>query len=337
MTKEIFKSNIIMKMRHHLDSTNITILENVLNEELQKANFSNSQNELSTFDDTNKYMIDLFITRKCIKLSQKTSTYYLDTLRRFIDYTNKPLTKVDDFDVDSFLNHLMKEGNSEVSVNNHRRNLSAIFTWFRKQRLVIYNPCDAIEPYKEIKKPIEHLTSDEQDQLYSGCKYKRDRALLEFLRCTAVRGGEIKNIRVCDIDWENNKIQLFGEKSRTYRVVYIDNTAKRYIKEYVLSRNILLDSNDNLFVHLYDNNPLSEDGILHSIKMIAKRSHFDSKNVYTHIFRKSVATRIVNRGGSIADVGKYLGHKDKNTTAKYYAYVDDNYIRGIFDKYVASV
>lgn len=47
-------------------------------------------------------------------------------------------------------------GNSNTTVNNCRRFLSAFFTWMRRSKIVTENPCESVEKYKEISKPIEH-------------------------------------------------------------------------------------------------------------------------------------------------------------------------------------
>ena len=40
--------------------------------------------------------------------------------------------------------------NNNTSLNNHRRNLSAFFTWMRKVKLISDNPCDGVEAFEQI-------------------------------------------------------------------------------------------------------------------------------------------------------------------------------------------
>ena len=55
------------------------------------------------------------------------------------------------------------------------------------------------------------------------------------------------------------------------------------------------------------------------------------------LFRKTTASNIVKRGGSIHDASEYLGHKDRSTTGRYYTYLSEDHTIEIFNKYVASV
>ena len=109
----------------------------------------------------------------------------------------------------SICNLLISRDNSETSLDGQRRCLSAFFTWMRKLHLITENPCDEIEPYKIVEKPIDHMQPEEVEQLKTGCRTKRDRAMIEFLRSTAVRVGEAAQIRICDIDWRTGEVCIY--------------------------------------------------------------------------------------------------------------------------------
>ena len=180
------------------------------------------------------------------------------------------------------------------------------------------------------------MLPEEFDQLKSGCKYKRDRAMIEFLRCTAMRVGEVVNVKISDINWRDGKIQIYGNKNRTYRPVCLDSVAIKYITDYIFSRGLNLNSNEYLFTSIRGNVPLQIGGIRCAVIAIAKRANVD-RRIYPHLFRKTTASNIVKRGGSIHDAGEYLGHKDRSTTGRYYTYLSEDHTIEIFNKYVASV
>lgn len=206
----------------------------------------------------------------------------------------------------------------------------------RKSHFIIENPCEAIEPYKQIEKPIDHLEATEYEQLKSGCKTKRDRALIEFLRSTAMRVGEIKSVKVSDINWSTGLITIYGTKSHTYRPVCLDSIALKYLAEYTTDRKLSISSNAPVFSQMYSYVPLSDGGIRECLQHIKVRSGLD-RRVYPHLFRKTTATNIVLRGGSIHDAGEYLGHKDNSTAGKHYSYISNEHTIDIFKKYVATI
>ena len=154
--KEELKNNIMLKMRYHLDSQELDLLGVVLTDELTKVEVDAPETELATVDNTNEYIMDLFMLKKAPKLSDKTVRQYMDAVRRLTDYCQKPLTRITSMDVDGWLNSI-KSCNSNTSLNNQRRHLSAFFTWMRKSKIVTENPVESVEIYPEIQKPVDHM------------------------------------------------------------------------------------------------------------------------------------------------------------------------------------
>lgn len=334
-TSEKFINEIIMSMSVHLEPAALSILKEILIKQLSHYSLSITETLPATADDSNEYIIKLFLSTKASKLSAKTVAYYLDTIKRLLNVIHKPLTEITSIDISYFLN-TVKRDNTAVSLNNLRRNISAFFTWMRKSHFIIENPCEAIEPYKQIEKPIDHLEATEYEQLKSGCKTKRDRALIEFLRSTAMRVGEIKSVKVSDINWSTGLITIYGTKSHTYRPVCLDSIALKYLAEYTTDRKLSISSNAPVFSQMYSFAPLSDGGIRECLQHIKVRSGLD-RRVYPHLFRKTTATNIVLRGGSIHDAGEYLGHKDSSTAGKHYSYISNEHTINIFKKYVATI
>lgn len=337
--KEQVRNDIMLQMRYHINSGEMEILGAVLTNVLAKVEVEQSPMELATVDNTNDYILELFKMQKAPKLSSKTANYYLDTIKRLVDYSGKVLTKMSSMDIESFLNSLRKT-NTEVSLNNQRRNISSFYTWMRKVHLVTENPCEAVEAYKEVRKPIDHMEAEEYETLKNGCKNKRDRAMIEVLRCTAVRVGELESLNISDIEWKTGKVTVYGEKSRSYRTVFLDAVAMKYLEDYIQSRGIQGCRMEPLFASLRKENGqskrLSREGIRGAIHRIAAESGLN-RRVYPHLFRKSTASNIVKRGGSVYDAGHYLGHKDRTATGQFYAAVGIEYTQEVFQKRVAMV
>ena len=335
--KEQLKNEIILSMKNHIDNISLEILNNVINKALSNVEIVKLETLPATIDDTNNEILRIFDWKKRPKLSAKTANYYVETVEKLIDFTNKSLLKITSMDIEMFLDS-MKDTNTTVSLNNNRRNLSAFFTWMRKSHFILENPCDAIEPYKEIHKPIDHMLPEEFEQLKSGCKHKRDRAMIEFMRSTAMRVGEVAKVKISDIDWRTGRIQIYGEKTRTYRTVCLDSVAIQYITDYIKSRELFIGSDEYLFTSTKNGQhvPLTIGGIRSAVIAIKNRASI-KRRIYPHLFRKTTASNVIKRGGSVHDAGEYLGHKEKSTAGKYYAYISEEHTVEIFNKYVASV
>lgn len=336
--KEQLKNDILVGMRVYIDAATMAILESVIVKAVQNIEICAQETLPAAVDDTNRYILELFMARKATKLSKETVKAYLSTLREFMALVQKPLNKVTECDVECFLYRKQQLNNCNTSLNNQRRNLSAFFTWMRKVKLISDNPCDGVEAYAQIDKPIDHLETTDVEQIKKGCIRKRDRAIIEFMRCTALRKGEVPAIRICDINFASGKIIIFGHKSNRYRAVFLDKVAIHYIREYLKERGVSEQCQEPLFTHIRGDKSrgLSADGLYSAIKAIGRRAEME-RRIYPHVFRKTTATTIVRRGGSEDAAGEYLGHAPKNVTGRHYTFKSEQYVEQIFRNYVEAV
>lgn len=335
--KEKVRNDVLLQMRNHVDTMTLNVLEDVITRVLAGVEVVEIESLPATIDDSNAYVWELFMLKKAPKLSEKTVKRYQDIVMRFIDQFHKSFLKVTSMDVELYLSKISRD-NNETSLDGQRRCLSAFFTWMRKSHLIVENPCDAIEPYKTIEKPIDHMEPEEVEQLKTGCKNKRDRALIEFLRSTAVRVGEAEQVKVCDIDWRTGEVSVYGEKSRRYRTAFLDSVAIKYVTDWIKTRGIQFNSKEALFTAIRGDKHkgINRQSIRSSVYAIKKRAQME-RRVYPHLFRKTTATNITKRGGSVHDAGEYIGHKDNSTAARFYTFVGKDHTEEIFKKYVAIV
>lgn len=344
--KEVFRDNVITSMKPYLDTVTMDMLNQVIVQALFNVNITPIGETLpATKENTNEYIMELFEAKKAPKLSKYTAEYYRRSMNNFIAFIGKSLIDVEDMDIENYLNQYSRKGNKPVTVNNERRVISAFFTWMRRNHIVSENPAESIEKYVETEKPIDHLQDWEIEALRDACKVKalnkvtkiteyreclRDRALVEFLRSTAVRIGECVSVNIQDIDWNSGDILVYGQKGRAYRTVCLDDAAKFHLKKYVDSRN---DDNPALFVSLKaPHNRMTRCGLRSALKQIAKRSIVD-RNIYPHLFRKTTATNMARRGCPGELISLYLGHKNGNVTNKHYAYRSPQQVKSAFLQY----
>lgn len=348
--KEILRDTILTQMRPFLDSVTLEMLNNVIVKALFNVDVVDMETLPATRETTNEYILELYMMKKVPKLSKQTAKYYLLTINHFIEFTGKSLLNVTDMDVEYYLHNYAKKGNTETTVNNERRNLSAFFSWMRKSHLISENPVDNVEKWTEVEKPIDYLRDWEFEALRDACKRQqgekikdinayrealRDRALLEFLRSTAIRVGECVSINRSDIDWNNGEVLVYGHKTKRYRKACIDDVAKYHLKKYIDSR---MDDNEALFVSLKSpHRRMQKTSIEYAIRSIADRSILD-RRVYPHLLRKTTATNMAKRGCPRELIAFYLGHKDGNTKTlnKHYAATDPAQITAAFWRYGAA-
>lgn len=329
-------NNIILQMSNYMDNSTIDILQKVIEEQLVFVNME----EITTLpaeikmssEEQNKYLISLMMIKKK-NLAKETKQQYKDAVTRLITVIEKPLTKMDEIDIDYYLRwyeekNLRSGGkkNQASTCNNERRYLSAFFTWMRKEKFITYNPVEATEPMKEVRKPIDFFRPAQLEELRGGCMTLRDRAIIEVLRSTGARVGEIPQINRDDIDWSTGDVLILSEKSGKYRTLYIDEVARYYLDKYLQSRT---DDNEALFV--WEKAPyhrLKKGGIRAAMKDRANRSGMNFA-VYPHKMRKTLGMNLKNRGVDIGYIQEVMGHANPTVTSRYYAESTPETLRSI--------
>ncbi len=124
--KEKVRNDILVGMQIHLDACTMAILDAVIVKAIQNVEMMEITTLPATLDDTNQYVLNLFDVKKAPKLSPMTVEFYKSTINEFIALINKPLNKVTESDIEYYLMQ-KKPSNTNVSLNNLRRNLSAFF------------------------------------------------------------------------------------------------------------------------------------------------------------------------------------------------------------------
>lgn len=126
--KELFKSEILMKMKRHLDASMIAILDVVLSDALYGVEIVDAETLPATRDMTNEYILQLYQLKKGGKLSEETMRVYIAGFREFLRYVNKSLLQVTQEDVEQYLRDKQRNGNNNASLNNKRRKLNTFLT-----------------------------------------------------------------------------------------------------------------------------------------------------------------------------------------------------------------
>lgn len=270
-------------------------------------------------------ILKAFIDAKTVEgRSDKTVNRYSFILEKFIDAVGLPADKITADHIRSYLVTEKDRGLSGRSLEGVRQIISAFFGWSSKEGLIKKNPMGnigAIKYKKEIKTPFSEL---EMDRIKQGCKNKRDRAIVYFLESTGCRVGEVCGLKRDAIDFQNREVKVLG-KGNKERIVYMSELACSVVKEYIDSRS---DTYAGLFVG--QNGDLTPSGLRQILHTIEKRCGVE--NVHPHRFRRTLATKLIDRGMPIQEVAFILGHSNINTTMTY-VFVDKTNVKNAYDKY----
>ena len=217
----------------------------------------------------------------------------------------------------------------KVTIDNIRRNLSSFFSWLEDEDYIIKSPIRRIHKVRTGTTVKETFSDENIEVLRDGCIGKRDLAIIDLLYSTGMRVGELVNLDIDDINFEERECVVYG-KGNKERKVYFDAKAKLHLQDYIKSRD---DENPALFVTLdAPHDRLKISGVEIRLRELGRRLNIEK--VHPHKFRRSMATKAIDKGMPIEQVQKLLGHQQIDTTM-HYAMVNQNNVKISHRKFIA--
>lgn len=290
-----------------------------------------AENEPERKNISNKEYENLFLDAKKIEgCSERTVKYYRDTINHFLEKITTPIRKITTNEIRSYLVDYQKINNcSKSTVDNIRRNLSSFFSWLEEEDYILKSPMRRIHKIRT-KKAVKEVISDEAiERIRDHCDTPRDLAIIDLLYSTGIRVGELVNLDITDIDMEQRECVVYGKGDKE-RKVYFDAKAKIHLQNYINSRS---DSNPALFVTLdAPHDRLKIRGVENRIRKLGLDLGF--AKIHPHKFRRTMATRAIDKGMPIEQVQKILGHSQIDTTMEY-AIVNQTNVKVSHQKYIA--
>lgn len=281
--------------------------------------------------DENKNMIDSFISSKQVEgCSEQTIRYYKEIIEKFVNSFDKSIKQITTNEIRNYLSNY-KDNSScgSTTIDNIRRVLSSFFSWLEDEDYIIKSPVRRIHKIKTAVVVKEVLTDENLERLRDECENIRDLSLIELLISTRMRVGELVNLDINSLNFEDRSCIVLG-KGNKEREVYFDAKTKLHLKEYISKRN---DSNDALFVSMREpHQRLSISGIELIIRTLGINSNINK--VHPHKFRRTLATMAIDKGMPVEQVQKLLGHVKIETTMNY-ALVNQSNVKISHRRYIA--
>lgn len=281
--------------------------------------------------DENKTMIDSFISSKQVEgCSKRTIKYYKEIIEKFVNNFDKSIKQISTNEIRNYLSNY-KDNSScgSTTIDNIRRVLSSFFSWLEDEDYIIKSPVRRIHKIKTAVVVKEVLTDENLERLRDECENIRDLSLIELLISTGMRVGELVNLNISSLNFEDRSCIVLG-KGNKEREVYFDAKTKLHLKEYISKRN---DSNDALFVSMREpHQRLSVSGIELIIRTLGVNTNINK--VHPHKFRRTLATMAIDKGMPVEQVQKLLGHVKIETTM-HYALVNQSNVKISHRRFIA--
>ena len=248
-------------------------------------------------------------------LSANTISAYESDITQFLEFTGENIINNDliELFITSELND--KSDNSKI------RKISSInqyIDWFnldnKEYQIVIEKV--SLKKGSYLPETISISDINRLINVYDHTNYMNSRnlTLIDFMYSTACRVSELCDVRVSDLDFEEDFVKLFGKGSKQ-RIVPIGSELKINLSKYLKFRDELNTQEPYLFLSK-NINQLDRTAIFRIIKKSATLSD-TALSVHPHTLRHSAATHMLEAGCDLRTLQELLGHTSVSTTKIY--------------------
>jgi len=251
-------------------------------------------------------------------------------IRHFLTFTDKPLSRINKKDVDTFISWLTTKTSdrtnnklSNVHVNGYINSLKRFSRYLFDVRKVNL-PIEHLKYLKVETEEKEVLEVNQVKMLFDVCDNTklgmRDKAMLVLYYSCGLRRNEAIHVELSDIDFNNNILFVRKGKNGKQRYVPFTDQSHQILREYInVGRRRLNRKNKyrkTLFISR-TGDKLQSKSLLNRLKVLCKKVDIDDTNIGLHTLRHSIATHLLQNEMSIYDISEFLGHSSLESTQIY--------------------
>jgi site-specific recombinase XerD len=251
-------------------------------------------------------------------------------ITRFLDYLEQrevPLADIVPSDVDAYFRHMAPRwGRSSL-----RTSAKMLRAWFRhceKRNWSRAGLADAVllpRIYQHEGLPLgptwqqvgQMLSATAGDDVAS----LRDHAIILLLSVYGLRSGEVRRLRLDDIDWSRDRIRIVRSKSLREEILPVEARVGNAIARYLRDGRPRSDSKALFLTLRGPHRPLSPGGLYNVVRRHLSGVSSLKRGCGPHALRHACARHLLESGRSFKEVGDHLGHRSPDAT-RFYAKVD---------------
>jgi integrase len=158
----------------------------------------------------------------------------------------------------------------------------------------------------------------------------RDRAIIMLFAVYAMRVGEVRGLKLEDLDWEKELIYLTRPKPRRRQSYPLSYTVGEAILRYLKKVRPRTSRREVFLTVKAPFQPLSGGSLYDLVSDRLRPLGVSLPHYGPHSLRHACATRLLAEGLSMKEIGDHLGHRKTDTT-RVYAKVDLAGLRQVAD------
>jgi integrase/recombinase XerD len=145
----------------------------------------------------------------------------------------------------------------------------------------------------------------------------RDRAILMLLAIYGMRSGEVRSLRLDQIDWPGRLLRVFRLKRRQPQVYPLLQSVAEAVARYIDTARPTAAHPEIFLGLLAPHGPLSSGAMSALVRHRFKALGIQAPHRGPHALRHACAARLVAEGLTMKEIGDHLGHRTTRATGTY--------------------
>lgn len=290
-----------------------------------------------TYDEAETLFLE---SRQAMGLTDATLRWYgtmLGNYRTWLELKGKDFNEINVLDTNSYISWL-RQKYAPASLRQSMGALKAFYNWLTDD--VEYFAKSPIAKAKRPKVPEKFppiVTESEFQTVIKAIKLviwsdHRDKAIIETFFYTGLRLSEVMRLKVCDVDFTNRYLSVFG-KGQKVRRQPIPPPLLETLKSWIEVHRPRCETNALFMSSTNGGSPrdsaITDMGISWAIQKRFELAGLKPKS--PHAFRHGFAAWMLKNGASTRLVQQLMGHSFVTTTEAYLKFAPDQ-TREMFDK-----
>lgn len=254
--------------------------------------------------------------------SERTQKIYTDAARRFAEFlaANGMPAQVANIRREHVEAHVVDllETRKPSTASVRYRALQQFFKWLTEEGEITASPMARMKPPIVPEEPVPVLSDEELRRLLDACAgtdfdERRDSAIVRLLLDSGMRRGELSNLKVSDIDLEQNVAFVLG-KGRRPRACPFGHKTAQALDRYLRIRARHKDAQSD-WLWLGRKSRLTDDGVRQMLERRAEQAGIG--HIHAHQFRHTFAHSWLAEGGAEGDLMRLAGWRSRSMLDRY--------------------
>lgn len=282
------------------------------------------------------HIFQLFLMERCSYCSGKTIQYYQENIKKFLFYLSEvvsPGTAPEELTFEvvtrqvvfEYITWLREKGLKNTSINTYFRAVKAFLNYCIEENYVSPDVLRRVKMLRSDEEPVIPLYNYEMEMIDRVFNLKtelglRNYCIVHLMVDAGFRCSDVINLRVCDVFFDKNCLQVRGKGNKFRSVVLCPVLKKNLYKYLVTYRSFVFDAggdylNQPVFVQVASTEFINSNTIKQMFQRLKVRSGVE--RVHPHLLRHTFATSYILGGGNMEFLRLMMGHTDYNVTRNY--------------------